>query len=81
MRTRKPAKLGTVWTPMAKIQRMTIDPKNTSRMIWETLDTCRDTPNAIRAAVAKLIRKGYTKSTMWVVGQATNRKMVIDLEK
>ena len=68
----KPMKLGTVWAAKARIQRI-----NGSK--WETLAECQDTPNAIRAEAQKLVAKGFAFNTLWVVGAATDRKMVGDL--
>lgn len=66
-------KLGTVWVAKAKIQRISEDFK------WETLAVCVDTPNEIRKETAKLQDKGYKAGDLWVVGDATERKMVSDL--
>ena len=70
-------KLGNVWAAKAKIQYMGLDG---DKMVWKTLATCTDTPNAIRAAAKKLERRGLClMNQMWVIGDATGRKMVNDL--
>ncbi len=67
----KAPKLGNVWTANAKIQ-VIADGK------WKTLATCMDTPKAIRSEVIKLVTKGRKLGELWVVGSATDRKMVLD---
>lgn len=77
MKTTHLPKLGNIWAAQAKIQYM--KPQG-DRMVWETLATCSDTPNAIRAAANRIQAKGICGMNMlWVSGQATGRKMVSDL--
>lgn len=68
----KPLALGTVWNARARIQRI-------NGTHWETLATCMDTPNAIKAEAQKLVSKGYQMHLLWVLGDATGRKMIQDL--
>jgi hypothetical protein len=70
-RSAAPPKLGVVFTAKARIQRIDSD-----TMKWVTLATCSDTPNAIKAAAAKL---NVPMTQLWVVGDVTERKMICDL--
>lgn len=70
--------LGNVWAAKARIQRITA---NGVTYRWETLATCSDTPNAVLMAAERLERQGYDPGTLWAIGQASERKMILDLRK
>lgn len=66
--------LGTVWTAQARLQRI-------DGHTWQTLGTCIDTPNAIIAKAQELVDQGQPMNQLWVVGDVTERQMLVDMIK
>jgi hypothetical protein len=71
----KPPRLGTIMPSGALIQVIGDD------MRWKTLATVVDAPNPVRAAVAKLVRKGVDPGTLWVRHCWGEREMWLDTRK
>lgn len=59
-KSRKPEKLGTVWSAWARIRFI-----DATTQRWVTVESCIDTPWAINNAFAKA-RRSHPNKTLWV---------------